>query len=121
MSGRSDLPVTLHEWLAVFIVDGCNRAMANAAGPFERIAERAIRGTLLGLLDEANDRFPILLQTEVAMLDRVKDLIRKSLPVLEAVASITPNTLDDEAVKFLKAWLASGSADIQAFAATYQP
>lgn len=84
--------------------------------PAERLAANVIESYLLAL----NVRLTKLVE-ESPMLDRVKNLLRKALPLMEAAATMTETKLDDEAVKFLKAWLASGSADIQAFAATYQP
>lgn len=100
--------MTIHEWLAVFVVDGCNRAVANAAGPFERIAERAIRGTLLGLLAEANDRWPQLLGVEMQDFN-VRELLKILLPLLENAAVKTSTLIDDWIVAVLKRLLAGDS------------
>lgn len=50
--------------------------------------------------------------------DDLKAFLKKALPILKAVAATTPNKVDDAAVLFLEAWLASGISDPKAFAAT---
>lgn len=111
--------MTLHDYLAVFVVDGCNRALDKQGRFGVHIAERAIRDTLLGLLDEAKERFP-LLGVEMDKID-LKEILKALLPLLQLAAAKTPNVYDDWIVAFLAKYVATGETPAAIMAALPPP
>lgn len=93
----------------------CDRARRQAGwNLIQRFAVTTVEYVLLGVADE-------ITQGVEPVVENLKNFLRKVMPLLEAVARLTPNTLDDQAVAFLKAWLASPEADVRVFAASYIP
>lgn len=82
----------------------------------DRVTIRVIRDYLLALTDELST-----IEETGSMFERAKRVLQAAMPLLEAGAKMTPTTIDDQVVAFLKAWLESDQPDMQAFAATYQP